>query len=63
MHGGKDYTPDFGVRQVGRGPYATQIALRFRLAKKRLGLGEDRVAMRTDLFLRPGGGGQQLSLL
>ncbi|MFA5956909.1 PA0069 family radical SAM protein [Hyphomicrobium sp.] len=63
MHGGNDYTPDFGVRQVGRGPYATQIALRFRLAKKRLGLGENRVAMRTDLFLRPGGGGQQLSLL
>lgn len=63
MHGGRDYTPDFGVRQVGRGPYATQIALRFRLAKKRLGLGEDRVALRTDIFLRPGNGGQQLSLL
>lgn len=63
MHGGRDYTPDFGVRQVGRGPYATQIALRFRLAKKRLGLGEERVALRTDLFLRPGNGGQQLSLL
>ncbi|MBS0252320.1 MAG: PA0069 family radical SAM protein [Proteobacteria bacterium] len=63
MHGGRDYTPDFGVRQVGRGPYATQIALRFRLAKKRFGLGEERVALRTDLFLRPGSGGQQLSLL
>jgi DNA repair photolyase len=63
MHGGRDYTPDFGVRQVGRGPYATQIALRFRLAKKRLRLGEDRVALRTDLFLRPGSSGQQLSLL
>ena len=63
MHGGKDYTPDFGIRQRGRGPYATQIALRFRLAKKRLGLGEDRVALRTDLFIRPGSGGQQLKLL
>jgi DNA repair photolyase len=63
MHGGRDYTPDFGIRQRGRGPYATQIALRFRLAKKRLGLGEDRVALRTDLFVRPGNGGQQLSLL
>lgn len=63
MHGGRDYTPDFGVRQVGRGPYATQIALRFRLAKKRLGFGGDRVALRTDLFLRPGNGGQQLTLL
>jgi DNA repair photolyase len=63
MHGGRDYTPDFGVRQVGRGPYATQIAMRFRLAKKRLQLGEERVALRTDLFVRPGSGGQQLSLL
>jgi DNA repair photolyase len=63
MHGGRDYTPDFGVRQRGRGPYATQIALRFRLAKKRLGLGEDRVPLRNDLFIRPGNGGQQLKLL
>ncbi len=63
MHGGRDYTPDFGIRQRGRGPYATQIALRFRLAKKRLGLGEDRVPLRTDLFVQPGNGGQQLKLL
>jgi DNA repair photolyase len=63
MHGGRDYTPDFGIRQRGRGPYATQIALRFRLAKKRFGLGEDRVPLRTDLFLKPGSGGQQLKLL
>ena len=27
MHGGKDYTPEWGVRQRGRGPYAEQIAL------------------------------------
>ncbi len=32
MHGGKDYVAEFGVRQKGRGPYADQIALRFRLA-------------------------------
>lgn len=63
MHGGRDYTADFGVRQRGRGPYASQIALRFRLAKKRLGLGDERVPLRTDLFIRPGNGGQQLSLL
>ena len=40
MHGGKDYTPAWRVRQRGRGPYAEQIALRFRLAAKRLGLNE-----------------------
>jgi DNA repair photolyase len=63
MHGGRDYTPEFGVRQRGQGPYAMQVAARFRLAKKRLGLGEQRVALRTDLFQAPGNGGQQLSLL
>jgi DNA repair photolyase len=63
MHGGRDYTPEFGVRQRGTGPYATQIAMRFRLAKKRLGLGERRQELRTDLFRKPGHGGQQLELL
>lgn len=63
MHGGRDYTPEFGLRQRGKGPYATQIATRFRLAKTRLGLGESRLSLRNDLFLRPGGRGQQLKLL
>lgn len=63
MHGGRDYTPEFSVRQRGTGPYATQIATRFRLAKTRLGLGESRLNLRTDLFLRPGDRGQQLRLL
>ncbi|MBA2125808.1 radical SAM protein [Hyphomicrobium methylovorum] len=63
MHGGRDYTPEFGLRQRGNGPYATQIAARFRLAKTRLSLGESRLSLRNDLFLRPGGRGQQLELL
>jgi DNA repair photolyase len=63
MHGGRDYVSEFGIRQRGTGPYADQIAMRFRLAKKRLGLGEERALLRTDLFQRPGGGGQQLELL
>ncbi len=53
MHGGRDYTSEFGVRQKGRGPYAAQIAARFRLAVKRLGLNADREPLRTDLFVRP----------
>src|SRR5262249_44597762 len=40
MHGGKDYTPQWRVRQRGLGPYAEQIGTRFRLAAKRLGLNE-----------------------
>ena len=53
MHGGHDYHSAFGMRQKGSGPYAVQIAQRFRLAKRRLGLGEERLALRTDLFRRP----------
>ncbi len=44
MHGGRDYTSEFGVRQRGTGPYAEQIGMRFRLAIKRLGFNEDRAA-------------------
>ncbi len=62
MHGGRDYVSDFGVRQRGRGPYAEQIALRFRLAAKRLGLNERRYALRTDLFTPPVLQGQQMRL-
>ncbi len=63
MHGGKDYVATFGLRQRGNGPYAEQIALRFRLAAKRLGINERNVRLRTDLFRRPVAKGGQLSLL
>ena len=63
MHGGKDYVAEFGIRQRGTGPYADQIALRFRLALKRLGMNERRLPLRTDLFQRPALPGTQLSLL
>jgi DNA repair photolyase len=63
MHGGQDYTSAFGLRQTGSGPYAVQIAHRFRLAKRRLGLGENRLGLRTDLFRRPVLPGGQLGLL
>src|SRR5262245_39650954 len=63
MHGGRDYTPQWRVRQRGLGPYAEQIAARFRLATKRLGLNERNAKLRTDLFRRPQGRSGQLSLL
>ncbi len=63
MHGGVDYEAQFGVRQKGRGPYAEQIALRFRLARKRLGLNERRQPLRLDLFQRPVPRGAQMRLL
>lgn len=63
MHGGRDYNSDFGVRQRGTGPYAQQIAARFRLALKRLGLNTTRLPLRTDLFRRPTPPGGQFALL
>ncbi len=63
MHGGQDYVAEFGTRQKGNGPYADQIALRFRLTLKRLGLNQRRQPLRVDLFSRPVAKGQQMPLL
>jgi hypothetical protein len=62
MHGGADYRSEFGLRQSGSGPYAVQIAQRFRLALKRLGLNGRREHLRTDLFRRPQLPGTQMTL-
>ncbi len=63
MHGGADYRSEFGMRQRGSGPYAEQIAARFRLALKRHNLNVTRAELRTDLFQRPVPHGGQLPLL
>ena len=63
MHGGTDYQAQFGHRMRGSGPYAGQIAARFRLALKRLGLNGERFKLRTDLFERPVPVGGQFNLL
>lgn len=62
MHGGRDYVAEFGLRQRGAGPYAEQIALRFRAGRKRYGLSDERLALRTDLFRKPVLPGGQLAL-
>ena len=62
MHGGKDYSAEWRVRQRGKGPYADQIAMRFKLACKRLGLNERTLKLRLDLFQRPLPPGSQLKL-
>lgn len=64
MHGGKDYVSTFGLRQRGSGPYADQIAQRFRLAIRRLGMdNRGTFRLRTDLFKRPVRRGGQMPLL
>ena len=62
MHGGKDYDPAFGLRQRGSGPYADQIAARFRLALQRLGMNQRHLKLRTDLFRAPVPKGGQMKL-
>ena len=63
MRGGKDYDAEWGKRMRGTGPYAWQIARRFELASKRLGLNARRLKLRTDLFVAPKPESEQLSLL
>jgi len=63
MRGGKDYDAEFGKRMRGTGPYAWQIARRFDLTAKRLGLHLRKAQLRTDHFIPPRGEGVQLSLL
>jgi DNA repair photolyase len=62
MHGGQDYRSQWGTRQRGEGPYADQIAMRFRLAVRRLGFNERRLNLNTDRFVKPAAGTRQLSL-
>ena len=62
MHGGKDYDPAYGLRQRGSGPYADQIAARFRLALQRLGMNQRHLKLRTDLFRAPVPKGGQMKL-
>ena len=54
--GGKDYDNRFGVRQRGRGPYATMLGDRFSAACRRYGIGDIRARTRLDTtrFRRPG---------
>ena len=58
----KDYVAAFGHRQRGSGPYADQIAARFRLARQRVGMADERLKLTTDLFVRPIVKGEQLPL-
>ncbi len=55
MRGGKDYDSEWGKRMRGDGPYAWQIGRRFEMAARRLGLNRDKLRLRTDLFVPPGG--------
>jgi DNA repair photolyase len=55
--GGKDYDNRFGIRQRGRGPYASMINQRFTSACRRhgMGSGRDRTGLDCTQFRPPGG--------
>ncbi len=62
MRGGKEYDAKWGERMRGNGPYAWQIGRRFELAAKKLGLNQNKLKLRTDLFTPPVAEGDQLDL-
>ncbi|MEO1689269.1 MAG: PA0069 family radical SAM protein [Pseudomonadota bacterium] len=62
LRGGKLNDARFGTRMSGQGVWADLIRRRFRTASKRLGLTEERAALRCDLFRLPERPGDQLSL-
>jgi DNA repair photolyase len=62
MRGGKDYDSAWGERMRGTGPYAWQIGRRFEMAAKRLGLNQEKLKLRTDLFVPPKPETDQLDL-
>jgi DNA repair photolyase len=53
MRGGRDNDPDFGTRMRGQGVWADLIRTRFSKARKRAGLGAEKLILRTDLFRPP----------
>ncbi|MBN8807498.1 MAG: PA0069 family radical SAM protein [Sphingomonas sp.] len=55
IRGGRDNDPDFFSRMKGQGPWAELLRTRFQIAMRKHGLGNERIAVRTDLFRSPRG--------
>jgi DNA repair photolyase len=55
MRRGRDNDPDFRTRMRGQGVWADLIRTRFARARRRAGLENERVTLRTDLFRPPQG--------
>lgn len=60
LRGGRDNDPNFGTRMRGQGVWADLIRTRFLKARKRAGLGAERLTLRTDLFRPPEGAQMRL---
>lgn len=62
MHGGEEYSADWGKRMSGEGAVANLLKRRFETACARLRLATNLSPLRTDLFARPLAMGNQMSL-
>jgi DNA repair photolyase len=62
MRDGKDYDAEWGKRMKGTGPYAWQIARRFEVKAKQMGMNAARRELRCDLFAPPSPAPKQMSL-
>ncbi|MES2173768.1 MAG: PA0069 family radical SAM protein [Pseudomonadota bacterium] len=60
LRGGRDNDPNFGTRMRGQGVWADLLRTRFVKARKRAGLGAERLTLRTDLFRPPEGAQMRL---
>jgi DNA repair photolyase len=62
MHGGREYSAQWGKRMRGEGPYAKLVASRFDRATRCLGLRQQMVPLDCGLFVPPKVQGAQMSL-
>lgn len=60
LRGGRDNDPNFGTRMKGQGVWADLLRTRFLKARKRAGLGGEKLTLRTDLFRPPEGAQMRL---
>jgi DNA repair photolyase len=63
IRGGKENDANFGTRMTGTGPYAWMTGRRFQLTCEKLGINQERVKLRTDLFTKPERQAKQLTLI
>lgn len=62
IRGGSLNSSEFGRRMTGQGEYASLVKQRFRLARRKLGLGREGAELRCDLFKVPARAGDQMTL-
>lgn len=55
LRNGRDNDPGFGTRMRGSGPWGDLLRTRFTIACRKLGLNEERITLRNDLFRPPEG--------